>query len=224
MFSRDLESGYHSSTSTSSLTLSGQGKQSLNQSPMCKFYFISEGVLLIISFKSKGRHILYMLHLSKHNVIAGGSCSQVGIKYGKSLLWCAASSKGTEHHLELIFSCQIISAKGKETRESKPQPPAPTIADTSVPPCKPGLTLIFTLTVQTLCSSGVYLGEVSQWVPSPQVVASRQRQQRLQLWHPCTAHWFSFLNTCALAPAALSSSSFCPDSFWDGQTSSRQDK
>lgn len=40
----------------------------------------------------------------------------------KSLLWCAASNKGTEHHLELIFSCQIISAKGKETRENKPQP------------------------------------------------------------------------------------------------------
>lgn len=82
---------------------------------MCKFFFISEGVLLILSFKSKGRHVLYMLHLSKHNVIAGGSCSQVGIKYGKTLLWCAASNKGTEHHLEFIFSCQITSAKRKET-------------------------------------------------------------------------------------------------------------
>lgn len=208
MFSRSLESGYRSSTSTSSLTLAGQGKLSLNQHPMYKFYFISEGILLIISFKSKARHILHMLHLSKHNVIAGGSCSQAGIKYGKSLLCCAASNKGPEHHLEFIFSCQIISAKGKETRENKPQPPAPMIADTSVPPCKPGTTLIFPLAVQTLCFSGVYLGEVSQFLPGwwPAL-------KGLQLHHHCTAHWFSFLITCALASAALSSSSFCPNSF-----------
>lgn len=191
---------------------------------MCKFYFVSEGVLLIISFKSKGRHILYILHLSKQNVIAGGPCSQVVIKYGKSLLWCAASNKGTEHPLEFIFSYQVISAKGKETQESKPQPPAPTIADTSVPPCKPGTTLLFTLAVQTLCFSGVHLGEVSQWVPSPQLMSSPQKEQCLQLHHHCTAHWFLFLITCALAPAALSSSGFCPNSFWDGQVSSRQDK
>lgn len=57
------------------------------------------------------------------------------------MLWCAASNKGTEHHLEFIFSCQIISAKGKEIQENKLQPPAPMISDTSVPPCKPGTTL-----------------------------------------------------------------------------------
>lgn len=96
-----------------------------------------------------------MLHLSKHNVIAGGSCSQIGIKYGKSLPWCAASNKGIEYHFEFIFSCQIVSAKEKETQENKPQPRAPTIADHSVPPCKPGTTLIFTLAVQTLYFSRV---------------------------------------------------------------------
>lgn len=98
------------------------------------------------------------------------------------------------------------------------------IADTSVPPCKPGTRLTFTLAVQTLYFSGVYQGKVSQWVPSPWLVASPQREQWLQLCHHCTAPWLSFLITCALAPAALSSSSSCPKSLQDGQISSRQDK
>lgn len=78
--------------------------------------------------------------------------------------------------------------------------------------------------MQTLCFSGVDLGGVSQWVPSPWLVASPQREQCLQLHNHCTAHWFSFLITCALAPAALSSSGFCPNSFQEGQISSRQDR
>lgn len=123
---------------------------------------------------------------------------------------CGVQPLIREQSIILGLFCQIISAEGKETLENKPQPHAARIGDTSVPPCKPGTRLTFTLAVQTLYFSGVYQGEVSRWVPSPWLVASPQREQWLQLCHHCTAPWFSFLITRALAPAALSSSSSCP--------------
>lgn len=117
-----------------------------------------------------------------------------------------------EQIIILSLFCQVISAKGKETLENKPQPHAARIADTSVPSLQARHHTNFYPGCANPLLLRVYQGEVSPWVPSPWLVASPQREQCLQLCHHCTAPWLSFLITCALAPAALSSSSSRPNS------------
>lgn len=196
MFSRVLANGYHSAASMLSLKILRPRKSKFKSVPSVQilqvlFFFISDRVPFIISFKSKGRHILHIpLHLSKHAVIAGGTCSHIRSrnKTWKSLLWCVASSKGTEHHLEFICSCQIIQLKGKKPERASPNLLHKRLQTSQSLSYKPGTTLIFTLAVQNLYFSVLYLGEFSQQVPSTWLVAGLQTKPCLQLPNHCTAH------------------------------------